>query len=121
MDVLRNYVKNQWDRVGAWVCVVAGALALLVGWVGVSGTPETWKQIPYVVSGGLVGLFLLGLGAMLWISADLRDEWRKLDAIDRHLAATGTLADVREGGVIDSGAGEAPTAQPAEPRELSLR
>ena len=80
MSVLRSFLKNQWDRVGAWICVVAGALALLAGWVGVSGTDETWKQIPYVVSGGLVGIYLLGLAAMLWLSADLRDEWRELAA-----------------------------------------
>ena len=39
----------------------------------------------------MAGLFLLGLGALLWLSADLRDEWRKLDAIDRHLVDTGRL------------------------------
>jgi hypothetical protein len=88
---LVTYIRNQWDRVSAWVCVAAGALALVSGYFGVSGTLETGKQLPYVVSGGLVGLFLLGLGAMLWLSADLRDEWRKLDAIDRHVLATGAL------------------------------
>ena len=45
----------------------------------------TAQQIPYIISGGIGGLFLLGLGAMLWLSADLRDEWRKLDAIERQL------------------------------------
>ena len=84
MNVL-SYVKAQWDRVGAWVCVALGAVALLVGWVGVSGTAYTAEQIPYIVSGGLVGLFLLGVGAMLWLSADLRDEWRKLDAVHQTL------------------------------------
>jgi hypothetical protein len=82
---LVNYLRNQWDRVGAWLCVIGGAVALLVGYLGVSGTLDTGEQLPYVVSGGMVGLFLLGLGAFLWVSADLRDEWRKLDAIDRHL------------------------------------
>jgi hypothetical protein len=32
-------------------------------------------------------MFLLGLGAMLWLSADLRDEWRKLDRIERRLGS----------------------------------
>jgi hypothetical protein len=86
-----NYVRNQWDRVGAWLCVIGGAIALLVGYIGVSGTLDTGEQLPYVVSGGMVGLFLLGLGSLLWVSADLRDEWRKLDAIDRHLRDTGCL------------------------------
>ncbi|MDQ2649090.1 MAG: hypothetical protein M3Z03_06015 [Actinomycetota bacterium] len=80
MDVM-TWVRNQWDRVGAWVLVALGGLALVLGWVGVTGTPYTFEQIPFVISGGLGGLFLLGVGAMLWISADLRDEWRKLDRL----------------------------------------
>ena len=111
--------RNQWDRTGAWLCVIAGAVALLVGYLGVSDTLETGKQLPYVVSGGMVGLFLLGLGALLWLSADLRDEWRKLDAIDRHLVDTGRMApgqstlrdeDIHRG-----------VAQSGGPREVSLR
>ena len=88
---VRRYLGNQWDRVGAWACILAGMIALGAGYFGVSGTLETAKQIPYVVSGGMAGLFLLGLGALLWISADLRDEWRKLDAIGRHLAENGSF------------------------------
>lgn len=80
MDLM-TWVRNQWDRVGAWVLVALGGIALVLGWVGVTGTPYTFEQIPYVISGGLGGLFLLGVGAMLWISADLRDEWRKLDRL----------------------------------------
>jgi hypothetical protein len=88
MDVL-PWIRTQWDRVGAWVAILAGAVAIILGWLGVSGTGFTSEQIPYIVSGGLGGLFLLGLGATIWISADLRDEWRKLDAIERHLSGSG--------------------------------
>lgn len=84
MNVIIKWVRTQWDRVSAWVLVVAGALAIVLGWNGVSREPLTAQQIPYVVSGGVGGLFLLGLGAMLWLSADLRDEWRRLDAIERN-------------------------------------
>ncbi|HVU72973.1 MAG TPA: hypothetical protein VHE83_08420 [Mycobacteriales bacterium] len=109
------WLRLQWDRVGAWVCIVAGAVVLLVGYIGVSGTPYTSEQLPYIVSGGLTGIFLLGVGGMLWLSADLRDEWRKLDDLDRTLLthklvpitetsvsapvddATGPLAPVRSG------------------------
>lgn len=82
-----KYTRNQWDRIGAWLCVIGGAVALLVGYLGVSDTLNTGEQLPYVVSGGMLGLFLLGLGALLWLSADLRDEWRKLDEINRGLEA----------------------------------
>ena len=81
----RRYLRNQWDRVAAALCVAGGAIALLVGWFGVSGTLDTGKQLPYVVSGAMLGLFLLAIGALLWLAADLRDEWRKLDSIERHL------------------------------------
>jgi hypothetical protein len=54
--------------------------------VGVSGTAYPADQLPYIISGGVGGIFLLGLGAMMWLSADLRDEWRKLDRIDENLA-----------------------------------
>jgi hypothetical protein len=80
-----TWVRLQWDRVGAWLCIAAGAVALILGYVGVSGTPYTSEQLPYIVSGGLSGIFLLGLGGMFWLSADLRDEWRKLDDLDRTL------------------------------------
>jgi hypothetical protein len=112
-----NYIRNQWDRVGAWVCIAAGAIALLVGYIGVSGTLDTGEQIPYVVSGGMVGLFLLGLGAMLWLSADLRDEWRKLDAIDRHVVEAGSLPSPATNADPD----QAPAAPAVARREVSLR
>lgn len=78
---LTRWVRAQWDRVGAWLLIVAGLVALIVGWWGVSHTAYLAEQMPYVVSAGLFGLFLLGLGATVWISADLRDEWRKLDEL----------------------------------------
>jgi hypothetical protein len=112
-----KYVRNEWDRVGAWLCVIGGAVCLFVGYLGVSDTLETGKQLPYVVSGGMVGLFLLGLGALLWLSADLRDEWRKLDAIDRHLLDGGDLPK----SVAPSGAALKMADGSVTPREVSLR
>jgi hypothetical protein len=90
MNFLR-WARTEWDRVAAWVLIAFGGLAIVLGWNGVSGRALTAQQIPYVVSGGIGGLFLLGVGAMLWLSADLRDEWRKLDTISRlteHAAVT---------------------------------
>jgi hypothetical protein len=85
-----GWVRLQWDRVGAWACVLAGVITLFIGWLGVSGTAYTAKQLPYLASNGLGGLFLLGTGAMLWLSADLRDEWRKLDRIEKAIIEHGT-------------------------------
>jgi hypothetical protein len=78
-----SWVRDQWDRVGAVVLVVVGALALLLGWLGISDAVLPSEQLPYLLSGGLLGVFLLGLGTTLWLSADLRDEWRKLDRLEQ--------------------------------------
>jgi hypothetical protein len=81
MDVMK-WARAQWDRVGAMAAGVAGVVALLIGWIGVSGTVYPSEQLPYIVSCGLVGIFLLGVAGTLWLSADLRDEWRKLDRLE---------------------------------------
>lgn len=73
-----NLVRSQWDRALAIACALAGAVSLLVGWIGTSGTEHVAEQMPYIVSAGLTGIFLLGVAAVLWITADLRDEWREL-------------------------------------------
>jgi hypothetical protein len=82
---MKAYLAAQWDRVAAWTAVALGALLLMLGWIGVSGTPFVFEQVPYVISGGIGGLFLLGIGAVTWLSADLRDEWRKLDSLEEAL------------------------------------
>ena len=90
-----RWVRAQWDRVLGGALFAAGALALIIGWVRVSEQILTVLQMPYVVSGGLGGIFLLGLGSVFWLSADMRDEWRKLDAIERNTrpATTPTSTD----------------------------
>ena len=82
----RRLVRAQWDRCTAAALVVIGLVALLVGWIGVSGTVLAYRQIPYVISGGIVGLALIVIGTGVWLSADLHDEWRKLDRLEERLA-----------------------------------
>ena len=55
----------------ALVAGIAGAVALLIGYFGVSDTLDPAKQLPYLISGGVGGLFLLGVAAALLFSADL--------------------------------------------------
>jgi hypothetical protein len=92
MELLR-WLRLQWDRVLGVAAIVTGAVALLVGWSKVSATAYPAEQIPYVVSAGLGGLFLLGLGATLWQSAAMSDEWRKLDRLEERLDAAAAVED----------------------------
>ena len=92
----------QWDRVGGLALVLVGLGVLIAGCAGVSNATETVDQMSYLISGGVLGLFLLGLGATLWLSADLRDEWRKMDhlqasvdALSATLASAGAAVELR--------------------------
>jgi hypothetical protein len=84
MDLTR-LIRAEWDRLAAVILVVVAIVILLAGWFGVSGTPYPAEQIPYIVSSGIGSVLVLGIAATLWVSADLRDEWRKLDSIDEAL------------------------------------
>jgi hypothetical protein len=75
MEIVK-YLRLQWDRAAAVIALVAAVVALLIGYLGTAHTEYIAKQIPYLISGGLVGMMLLTVAAVLWISADLRDEWR---------------------------------------------
>jgi len=91
----------QWDRLGGVALVLVGLGVLIAGCAGVSAATETVDQMSYLISGGILGLFLLGLGATLWLSADLRDEWRKMDHLQASvdelsatLASAGTAVEI---------------------------
>ncbi len=91
-------VRLHWDRVSGWALVAVGAVVLAVGWWKVSRTPYPAEQMPYIVSGGIVGALLVVFGAAMLISADLRDEWHKLDRVESLLTkALGSSADAESG------------------------
>lgn len=96
MTGFSSWLRVQWDRVGAVGAALVGLAALALGWVGVSATPHIAEQLPYFISGGLVALFFLGMAVALWLSADLRDEWRELRALRLILAESALEADRAE-------------------------
>ena len=93
MDFMK-WARYHWDRLSAAILAGVGLLTLLLGYIGVSGTVYPAEQLPYMISGGILGLFFLGTAGVLFLSADMRDEWRKLDSIDvalKELVDTTTL------------------------------
>ncbi|MGH9035522.1 MAG: hypothetical protein ACRD0O_07130 [Acidimicrobiia bacterium] len=92
---LGKWMRLAWDRAAALALIALGVVALVVGWIGVSGEAFPAKQLPYLISGGIAGVFIMGLGALCWLSGDLRDEWTKLDRIED---ALNRLAD---SGLVD--------------------
>ena len=96
MDFMK-WARYHWDRLSAGILAGLGLLTLLLGYVGVSGTVYPAEQLPYMISGGILGLFFLGSAGVLYLSADMRDEWRKLDSIDESLKElVGTTTNTTE-------------------------
>ena len=48
------------------VLLPLGALFILLGWYGASHTPDLFEQIPYLISGGLLGVALVGAGGFFY-------------------------------------------------------
>src|SRR3954465_7649777 len=46
-----------------------GIIAIMLGWYGVAHTKYQYDQLPYVVSGGLLGVGLVMLGGFLYFGA----------------------------------------------------
>jgi hypothetical protein len=49
--------------------VIAGFVFMFLGWYGAARTPRTIEQMPYLLSGGLIGLGMVFVGGLLLASA----------------------------------------------------
>ncbi|HEV3227652.1 MAG TPA: hypothetical protein VGZ52_12485 [Acidimicrobiales bacterium] len=78
-----RWVGKATRPVVGWVLLALSALFILFGWIGVSGTPVVAKQIPYVVSGGIAGVFLAVFGAYFLGTEELRKDSGRLDRLER--------------------------------------
>jgi len=62
--------EKRW-KVGGIALVVVGFVVILIGWWGASGTNQPSAQLPYLLSGGFLGLAFVALGATLLVRASL--------------------------------------------------
>jgi hypothetical protein len=106
------------------VLMPVGVFAIFLGWYGSAHTKYQYDQLPYVVSGGLIGLALVFIGGFLYFGAWLarigqeqRESTRQLadsmlvlaDIVARQSGAGSTAgttrADVADGALVLAGAG----------------
>jgi hypothetical protein len=57
-----------------------GLLAIGIGWNGAAGQLSMLGQIPYVISGGLIGISLVILGAAMLVVQNAREDRAMLEA-----------------------------------------
>lgn len=100
------------------VLMPLGLVAIFLGWYGVAHTKYQYDQLPYVVSGGLLGLALVFLGGFLYFGAWLA----RLGTEQRENARQLTDAMLLLVDVVgrQSGAPTAGGANPASGAELVL-
>lgn len=81
-------------RVAGPVLLPTGAIMILLGWYGAANTTRVFLQIPYLISGGLLGLGLMFAGGFLYFArwlTDLLDQTRH-QAADAQATAERTAA-----------------------------
>jgi hypothetical protein len=91
--------------------VVVGLLAIILGWVGASRTPYLFEQVPYLISGGLLGLAFATVGGLFyfgyWVTRQIQETRRQADETGDALRQ---IRDLLASGAVSAAAGSAKTA-----------
>jgi hypothetical protein len=84
---------------------------VLLGWVGASRTPNLYEQVPYLISGGLLGLALVFLGSFFyfahWMTEVVKEQRAQTAALTEALARLDTSVRASSNG---NGSGHASSA-----------
>jgi hypothetical protein len=88
--------RLNWDRLLGIGAGAASAVALSIGWLGLSDVLIDHDQVPWIVGGSFTGLWLLAVAGTAWLAAVLRDQWSALRRINGHLTELGlaSVADI---------------------------
>lgn len=94
-------------QLGVLFCLI-GFVIMFLGWNGASSYPSVAQQFPYLISGGVIGLAIVVVGAAMLIVQNHREDRARLEAaIDRLAAAVesqgGALPDAGLGGFVVAG------------------
>src|SRR5438270_7645506 len=57
---------ERWLAIAGGVLMPLGVILVLIGWYGAAHTTRLFEEIPYLISGGMLGICLSGIGAALY-------------------------------------------------------
>lgn len=77
-----KWVGRATRPVWGWILVGLGLILIIVGYLGISREALVAKQLPYLISGGIGGLALVGFGAMLVGTEDLKRTQERIDELE---------------------------------------
>ena len=79
-------VDRWFQRFGAALMSI-GILAIVAGWYGVAHTARQWRQTPYIMSGGLLGLAVVIIGGFAyygyWLTRLVEQTQKQTAILDR--------------------------------------
>ena len=107
---------DRWLLIAGGVLAPLGLLAIILGWIGASHTVLVFEQIPYLISGGLLGLALAVLGGLVyfayWLTLLVREGRQQhaeliasLGRVERLLAGDTGAAAVVTGNLVATSGG----------------
>jgi hypothetical protein len=92
---------ERWLMIVGAGLVVIGVPLIVLGWYGASHTPYVFEQVPYLISGGVLGLALAVVGGLFyfayWITRQIQETRRQSDQTQQSL---GEIKDLLARGVI---------------------
>jgi hypothetical protein len=90
-------------QLGVLLCLI-GFGAIFLGWNGAAGKNTIMAQFPFLISGGLVGLAIVVIGAAMLVVQNAREDRARLEAVLGRIAAATEAA----GGAAGARSGYAP-------------
>ncbi|MFN2539422.1 MAG: hypothetical protein ABR549_14905 [Mycobacteriales bacterium] len=93
-DSPRRWGVEQVLAVASAVLLPLGLALILLGWYGAAHTPYLFEQVPYLISGGLLGLGFAVVGGLVyfssWVARGAAEQQRQNEAV------AALLTDIRE-------------------------
>jgi hypothetical protein len=112
-----KWVHRATRPVWGWALVALGFILVIIGYLGISREALVAKQLPYLISGGIGGIALVGFGAMLVGTEDLKRTQERIDhlesLVDDLHAVLLTRPDAPAAGELGSANGEVADPQAA--------
>ena len=103
---------DRWLMLAGGLFIAIGIPLIILGWFGAARTPYVFEQIPYLISGGVLGLAFAVVGGLCyfayWMTRQVNETRRQADRID---AAFGRLEAILTGGTTFTGTATASSSK----------